>query len=117
MIVWRRLGVRHKHLGVVKGVRRRVSPQRLKNNASTEEVHEDCDEEPPSCSGSKKTSSSASCSKRVKRPRSGKGFLWDNEREGSDGEVSHCALLMLYGLLISFMIPELLDVTTDFGYC
>ena len=34
MIVWRRLGVRHKRLGVVKGVRRRASPQRLKNNGN-----------------------------------------------------------------------------------
>ena len=31
MCVWRRLGVRHKRLGVVKGVRRRASPRRLKN--------------------------------------------------------------------------------------
>lgn len=57
---------------------------------STEEVHEDSDEEPPRHS-SNKTSSSASCSKRVKRPRSGKGFggfIWHNEGEGSDGEVS-----------------------------
>jgi len=29
MGVWRRLGVHHKRLGVVKGVRRRTSPQRL----------------------------------------------------------------------------------------
>ena len=31
MCVWRRLGVRHKRLGVVKGVGRRASPRRLKN--------------------------------------------------------------------------------------
>ena len=31
MCVWRRLGVRHKRLGVVKGVGRRASPWRLKN--------------------------------------------------------------------------------------
>ena len=34
MCVWRRLGVRHKRLGVVKGVGRRASPWRLKNMAS-----------------------------------------------------------------------------------
>ena len=33
MCVWRRLGVRHKRLGIVKGVGRRASPQRLKNIA------------------------------------------------------------------------------------
>jgi len=32
--VWRRLGVRHKRLGVVKGVGRRASSRRLKNIAS-----------------------------------------------------------------------------------
>jgi len=31
--VWRRLGVRHKRLGVVKGVGRRALPRRLKNIA------------------------------------------------------------------------------------
>jgi D-mannonate dehydratase len=31
MCVWRRLGVRHKRLGVVKGVWRRALPRRLKN--------------------------------------------------------------------------------------
>jgi len=31
MCVWRRLGVRHKHLGVVKGVGHRTAPRRLKN--------------------------------------------------------------------------------------
>lgn len=57
---------------------------------STEEVDEDSDEEPPRRSGNKQTSSSASCLKQVrKRPWSGKGFLWDNEGEGSDGEVSY----------------------------
>ena len=41
LCVWRRLGVRHKRLGVVKGVGRRASPQRLKNHAlySTIENH------------------------------------------------------------------------------
>jgi hypothetical protein len=58
-------------------------------HTSTEEVDEDSDEEPPRHTGNKRTSSSASCSKRVKRPRSGEGFLWDNKHEGSDGEVSH----------------------------
>ena len=33
MCVWRRLGVRHRRLGVVKGVGRRASPRRLKNIA------------------------------------------------------------------------------------
>jgi len=34
LCVWRRLGVRHKRLGDVKGVGRRASPQRLKNIGS-----------------------------------------------------------------------------------
>ncbi|CAD6212329.1 unnamed protein product [Miscanthus lutarioriparius] len=57
-------------------------------DCAEQDVDEDSDEEPPRRSGNKQTSSSASYSKRVKRPRSGKGFLWDNKHEGSDGEVS-----------------------------
>lgn len=56
--------------------------------ASTEEVDDDSDEEPPRHSSNKRASSSASCSNRVKRPRSVKGFLWE-KCEGSDGEVSY----------------------------
>ena len=41
MCVWRRLGVRHKRLGVVKGVRRRASPRRLKNNDGHTNLHID----------------------------------------------------------------------------
>ena len=50
--------------------------------SSSEEGCED-DEEPPKCSIINKASSSASCSKRAKRPRS------IDECEGSDGNISH----------------------------
>jgi hypothetical protein len=39
MCIWRRLGIRHKRLGVVKGVERHASLQRLKNIALTMYSH------------------------------------------------------------------------------
>ncbi|XP_066343087.1 uncharacterized protein [Miscanthus floridulus] len=50
---------------------------------------EEGDEEAPTHSIKRKTSSGASCSKREKRPRLVKGNLKDDESEGSDGNISY----------------------------